>query len=400
MKTILFTFFITTLLFTDLIEAQGVWTRKADYLGARRYDFIGYALANKGYMGSGTYGGINSFLADWQEFDPVLNAWTQKEPLPMPFKGGTGFVAGSYGYACNGANDATYIFDTYEYNDIGNNWSAKAPFNSVRLYATSTGFGNFGYVIGGYDVMAAPMNDCWEYNQPANTWTQRANLPMSAARYYATSFSVNGKIYLFGGTDGSIMLNDLWQYDPVTDTWAQKASLPGSGRQQAIAFVIGSTAYVIGGFSPAGGSFKECWKYNPALDQWTALANFPGTTGPAGGVGFTISGQGYVVCGNGTAECWEYAPETTGLQEISASSAVRVFPNPAVDFIRISLPEGIFVTSASLISMSGDILQNYTAFRTPDPSIDVRNLKSGLYLITVIASSGAQLSCRFIKKGE
>jgi N-acetylneuraminic acid mutarotase len=400
MKSLSSNLLVVTLLFPLLIDAQGVWTQKADYLGAPRYYFIGYALYNKGYIGTGTYGGINSFLADWQEFDPVQNTWTQKAPLPMAFKGGLGFTAGNYGYATTGANDATFIFDTYEYNCVGDNWSTKATFDYTRLYATGIGSGTSGYIVGGYDMMALPMNDCWEYSQTANTWSQRANLPLSAARYYTTGFSVNGKVYVFGGTDGNNLLNDLWEFNPGSNTWSQKTSLPGEGRQEAMAFVINNIAYVVGGFPASAGTLKDFWKYDPAADLWTQLLDFPGTTGPAGGVGFTINDRGYVVCGNGTAGCWEYTPESTGMQDLVTSLAISVFPNPASGIIHVSMPTGVTGKSASIYGVTGEILIYNIPVSNSENDLDISNLLPGFYFIKVKTDSGILLNTSFIKTGD
>ncbi len=291
----------------SLLLPQGVWTQKANYIGGNRYDFIGYALDNKGYIGTGSHRGYFSILGDWMTFDPVLNTWEMKASLPIVIRGGTGFTAGNKGYAVCGANDRTYIYDTYEYDTLANNWSAKAFIYIPRQRATGVSAGDLGYVIGGYSGSGGPLNDCWEYNQPLNTWSQRESLPLSASRYYSSGFSINGKVYVFGGTAGINHLNDLWEFDTVSNTWTQKAFLPSMGRKQAIAFVINNEAYVVGGYNYSG-YLKECWKYNAASDLWTSMPDFPGTTGPAGGVGFTINGLGYIVCGNGTSECWEYNP--------------------------------------------------------------------------------------------
>jgi N-acetylneuraminic acid mutarotase len=400
MKTNICNIILFCLVLPIVLPAQGTWTQKADYLGTRRFDFIGYALSNKGYIGTGTYGGINSFLGDWQEFDPVLNTWTQKAPLPMRFTGGTGFAAGNYGYAACGANDATYIFDTYEFNPIGNNWSTKVAFDMTRLKATGIGAGNLGYIIGGYDVMATAMNDCWEYNQPANTWTQKASLPVMAARYYATGFAVNGKIYVLGGTDGNNLLNDLWEFNPTNNSWAQKASLPGEARQQAMAFVINNIAYVVGGFPSSPGTLKDFWKYDAITDQWAQLPDFPGATGPAGGVAFTISGSGYVVCGNGTAECWAFTPQITGISEKAIATDVTVYPNPSSLAISVRLPAGTVAESVSIFNISGKMIEKGMSAGTSDGGIDIRNLRPGYYLVKVKTGNGTLLNGNFIKSAN
>jgi N-acetylneuraminic acid mutarotase len=242
------------------------------------------------------------------------------------------------------------------------------------------------------------MNDCWEYNQPANTWTQRASLPVSKARYYATGFSVNGKVFIFGGTDGNNYQNDLWEFNPANNTWSQKASLPGSGRQQSDAFVLNGNAYIIGGFSAAGGTLKEVWKYNPVTNQWSQLANFPGATGPAGGVGFSINGLGYVVCGNGTAECWEFNPQVTGISDQGTTNQkITVFPNPASIFISLNIPAGITCKTVIIYNISGKIVLNETTLENSSATIDISSLQPGFYILKVKTISGTMLSSNFIK---
>jgi N-acetylneuraminic acid mutarotase len=301
----------TTVPMNSVLKSQlvplGVWTQKADYIGSLRYDFIGYSLGSKGYIGTGRHRGYFSFLSDFQEFDPVLNSWTIKASLPMSLSGGTGFTAGNKGIVVCGANDRTYVYDTYQYDTLAGVWSTKAFIYIPRQRATGVGNGDFGYVIGGYSGSGSAMNDCWEYYQPLDTWSQRSSLPVSAARYNSTGFSIGGKVYVFGGTAGINLLNDLWQFDTVNNTWTQKTSMPAAARTQSISFVINNLAYIIGGYNYSG-YLTECWKYDPSLDQWTSLPDFPGIKGPAGGVGFTINGLGYIVCGNGTSQCWEYNP--------------------------------------------------------------------------------------------
>ena len=305
----------------------------------------------------------------------------------MPFTGGCGFAAGNQGYAACGANDATFIFDTYEFNSLGNNWSVRAQFPNTRLKATAVGNGTKGYIIGGYDMMALPMNDCWEYDQPTNTWTQRADLPVAAARYYSTGFAVSGLIYIFGGYSNNGLLNDLWAFDPVAGTWSQKASLPGEPRQQASAFVIGNLAYVVGGSGSAGGSLKDVWQYDPAGNQWTRLADFPGANGPAGGVGFAIGNAGYLVCGNGTAECWEYAPVTTGMSNGAAAPAVTLFPNPASGSLNFRLQPGETWTSCQVTDASGTVVIRESNRGEGQGTVMLENLPAGLFFIRISTPS-------------
>jgi N-acetylneuraminic acid mutarotase len=70
--------------------AQGTWSQKANMLGNARYNLLGFALGNKGYVAGGTYGGL-SVTSDCQEFDPSSNTWTEKAPMPYAFRAGAAF---------------------------------------------------------------------------------------------------------------------------------------------------------------------------------------------------------------------------------------------------------------------------------------------------------------------
>jgi hypothetical protein len=211
---------------------------------------------------------------------------------------------------------------------------------------------------------------------------------------------VNGKVYIFGGTDGNTYLHDLWEFNPANNTWAQKASLPGVGRQQSQAFVLNSEVYVCGGTPMSGGALKEIWRYNPATNQWTRLPDFPGATGPAGGVGFAINGAGYVVCGNGTVECWEYTPYITGMQDLQPVRAITVFPNPSSKTIFVKMPAGVVCESVTIYNVSGIIMQNDMTVSNSDVSIDITKLASGFYILKVKTNSGTLLNGNFIKSGN
>lgn len=408
MKRFYFISIIASLFLPLVNSAQGVWTQKADYPGGNLYDFVGYALNNNGYIGTGRHSWYNSYLSDWQEFNPVLNTWTQKSSLPVSISGGAAFTAGNKGYVASGANDRTYIYDTYEYDVLADSWAANASALMPRQRATGVGAGDFGYIVGGYNGRGDPMNDCWEYNQPLNTWSQRASLPQSAARYNASGFSVNGKVYIFGGTAGTTMLNDLWEFDALTDTWTQKNSLPGIGRTQSISFVINNEAYVIGGFNYLG-YLNECWKYNVASDQWIRLPDFPGTKSPAGGVGFTINGVGYIVCGNGTSECWEFTPDINILKsgslltantalEGKTASSLNLFPNPAKDKVYIS--GGIISQSVTIYNVSGEVVQQNSTLGDTGNSIDISRFRPGVYFMTVKTGEGTLQKGKFIKTDQ
>jgi N-acetylneuraminic acid mutarotase len=55
-----------------------LWSRKADFCGFARSDAVGFSIAGKGYIGTGSRGNGNGTLNDFWEYDPTTNAWSRK----------------------------------------------------------------------------------------------------------------------------------------------------------------------------------------------------------------------------------------------------------------------------------------------------------------------------------
>ena len=148
------------------------------------------------------------------------------------------------------------------------------------------------------------------------TWTQKASLPTNAVKRAETgSFSINGKGYVFGGSDVyPNWLSDCWEYDPILDSWAQKASISLVGPRESAFFTIGNLGYAATGFYGSGASSavsKNFFVFDPAANTWTKKKDFGGTA-RRDAVGFSIGTKGYVGTGadaaGQTADLWEYDP--------------------------------------------------------------------------------------------
>lgn len=154
-------------------------------------------------------------------------------------------------------------------------------------------------------------------------------IPPLTGREGAISFSINEKIYIGLGKDGTgSLLSDLYEYNTVTDVWTKKNSLPSSGLTKASVFVIDDIAYIGLGFKGGGSTIanglptynetSEFWKYEPANDKWTAIARFPGIE-RSSAFALTLNKKGYIFGGgnsknNGTIrftyfkDTWEFDP--------------------------------------------------------------------------------------------
>ncbi len=81
------------------------------------------ATTTKGYVGTG-YDGFN-YLNDFYEFDPVLNAWTQKANFPgSPRYEAVAFGLGSFGYVGTGFDGSNALKDFYQYDPSSDTWNS------------------------------------------------------------------------------------------------------------------------------------------------------------------------------------------------------------------------------------------------------------------------------------
>ena len=87
----------------------------------------------------------------------------------------------------------------------------------------------------------------------------------------AAAESINGTIYLAGGSGISGPLTNLQAFNPETNSWTALANMPATLYQGDGAGVINSQLYVAGGWN---GPLPTNWlfMYDPPSNTWTVLA--------------------------------------------------------------------------------------------------------------------------------
>jgi hypothetical protein len=300
-----------------LAQATNTWTPKTS-LGTGRRDAVGFAIGNKGYIGTGN--AYSAALADFWEFDPVANTWTQKANVPGGARsGGMGFGIGTKGYMGGGYNNSTgvYYTDFYEYDVAGNTWTAKATMPGIGgEESVSLTIGSKGYYGTGFNGNTPPycVANFYEYDPSANTWTAKANFP--GTRYGSVGFAIGNKAYVGSGSNcvtGDV--TNFYEFDPIANTWTAKANHPGPARESACAFSAGSKGYLVNGRNSST-LYNDLYEYDPTTNAWATKAT-PLGGARLGGVAFGIGSKGYIATGYnfnlaGAAaylnDVYEYAP--------------------------------------------------------------------------------------------
>ncbi len=163
------------------------------------------------------------------------------------------------------------ISSVEEYDPQANTWAKKAEMPTPRFALSASVINGMIYVIGGmistfqmvtpeYATQAVEV-----YDPQTDTWTKKADLP--APRAGAAAAALNGKIYVFGGTDidYETATSTIFEYDPNSDTWTTRPDMPFN-RLGLSASVINGKVYIIGG---SADNFLDntpdltVWEYRP-----------------------------------------------------------------------------------------------------------------------------------------
>jgi N-acetylneuraminic acid mutarotase len=154
-----------------------------------------------------------------ERYDPALNTWVNRSPMPEL----------NWGMACATANDRIYVFggnntssntlNMYRvYNPLTDTWESSGTMPFVWGGQAAAVIDNEILVFGGdTNPTLQPLN-VTKFDPSTSTWTTVTTLPVARMRFGATTW--NNKIYLVGGEGSSPMswTDEVWQYDPGVDT--------------------------------------------------------------------------------------------------------------------------------------------------------------------------------------
>jgi len=296
------------------------WQQLASFGAEGRHRGTAISIGTRGYMGLGHYNGTgNNFIkADWWEYDPATNAWTQKSDHPTGNYGVISFSVASVGYVGSGQISS----NIYKYDPTTNLWTLMGT--PPVSFNNSTAM----VVEGRPYCFVAGSNQLYEYEYLTDTWLLKNNPPFSLG-FWTSSFAIGEKGYVKSGSS-------LWEYKPFLDEWIQRAQCPGIATAASVAFEQYGMGYLVCGY---GGSLSnvtsEVWEFDPIVNQWSQLEDFPGASRRFSS-GFSIGNKCFMGTGtNGTnfGDFWQFDALANLDGQALENLSIRVFPNPATEYV-------------------------------------------------------------------
>ncbi len=255
-----------------------------------RTEAQGGAVKGRLYVLGGFYDSQYRATTRADAYNPVTNTWSQIAPMPQALTHAASLVEGNTiwvigGYVGNHPGPSTTR--VLKYNTETNRWSDGPPLPEARGGGTAALVGRNIHFISGALRTGNNTNDVdkpehYVLNLAGGTsWTRAANIPL--ARNHLGSATVNGRIYVIGGqfssNEGISNQSRVDIYDPATNSWSRAADLPvARGHIEPSVLTINGQIYVFGGSSNDGAAGKasaDAFVYDPQRNVWMRIPNLP-----------------------------------------------------------------------------------------------------------------------------
>ncbi|KAF8058606.1 hypothetical protein FPV67DRAFT_1523012 [Lyophyllum atratum] len=155
------------------------------------------------------------------------------------------------------------------------------------------------FVVFGGQFNAEFFNDMWSFDI-YSLWTKAVWNPIDpvggiapAPRTGHVCLTCDGRIYLFGGTDGQYHYNDTWVFDVPRHRWSelQCTGLLPPPREGHAAAVVDDVIYVFGGRGVEGKDLNDLVAFKIPDQRWFAFQDM-GPASPSGRSGHAMTSVG------------------------------------------------------------------------------------------------------------
>lgn len=347
----------------DTEDYLGNWVHSADLNARGRSRATALMIGSKVYLigGIGYYKTVEYYRDVWA-FDAATRTWdpgtlydsipetdSVKAPLTTNYKkgrsgrgSGAGFVVDGVAYYGTGlGKDGVYYRDFYRFDptaEKGSQWTNLETEGDIypgdEVYG-AIGFNvdNIGYIGTGLTKNFGYSNTFYQYD-PSKAKGERWSIVENVSavkRSMACTFTIDNKVYIFGGIKNGILVEDFERFDPnaseggqrwykVSQDYRRDYHENTMNRQNCAAFSAGGRGYIVGGQRASGSVLGDTWEYIPSGGRykrgvWTQRASIEGSS-RYGAVGFSYNDIGFVACGQrGTdassyfEDVWSFYPQ-------------------------------------------------------------------------------------------
>jgi hypothetical protein len=326
------------------ILPDSIWLAQAVHVGNKI--LIGGGLKS---FNSGTGVPVVSDLLD--VYDELTNTWdtdTLSEPRTETAVATDGVIA-IFAGGLKGANQVSNVVDIY--NSSTNTWTTDTLSEARTLAAGIYAGGKF-YFAGGAKPDVSNSSDVVDIFDGTNWTTAHLSSPRAGSR----ACTAGDKVFFAGGGDmdlpnlSSVSSSDLVDvYDITSALWT--TSNMNYEKINHTAIGAGNKVYVAGGYEISSGTLLDA------------------------------------------VEVWDI---TYGIHSLEHFNEISAYPNPAVDFLTISLTGKSSKTEIRIINLIGEVVL-HSSLTKQKSVIDISSLSDGVYLIELAAGENISRQ-KFIKQ--
>jgi Kelch motif protein len=227
---------------------------------------------------------------DRYEIDPHAGVWLHGPNLPSPRQDTAIAVLGARIYVIGGLGpgaaptDTTFVLEPASGTNLApspeqppaptlpvGSWSTARPIPEVIDHAAAASLDGYVYVAGG-TVEKLVTNKFWRYDPSDDSWAVLPPLPVP--RYGPSMQASNGKLYLMGGTSShGHDERSIEVYDPATASWSLIQDALPVEREGSATSMFGGRIALVGGRDREERNQASCDLFDPANNAWSICSS-------------------------------------------------------------------------------------------------------------------------------